>query len=220
MHCCRGVDYPAAERQFGPRVAERDIRNYQRKGPDRATRLLLNGLQESRLRAEKLLDIGGGVGVVSFELISRLALTRATLVEASPSYLDMAQREAEKRGWSDRLHLVAGDFSGIAERIEPADVVTMHRVICCYPDYESLLRQALSHCRERFAFSYPRDRWYIRVWLAMDNLRRRIFGNSFSVFVHPPAAMHAIIREAGFDPVNQRATAVWSIEVYGRPSSA
>jgi 2-polyprenyl-3-methyl-5-hydroxy-6-metoxy-1,4-benzoquinol methylase len=220
MHCCRGVDYPAAERQFGPRVAERDIRNYQRKGPDRATRLLLTGLQESRLRAEKLLDIGGGVGVVSFELISRLALTRATLVEASPSYLDVARREAEKRGWSDRLYFVAGDFSGIAERIEPADVVAMHRVICCYPDYESLLRQALSHCRERFAFSYPRNRWYIRAWLAMDNLRRRIFGNSFSVFVHPPAAMHAIIREAGFDPVNQRATAVWSIEVYARPPSA
>jgi len=132
----------------------------------------------------------------------------------------MAGREAEKRGWSDKLRVVAGDFSSIAESIEPADVVTMHRVICCYPDYESLLRQALSRCRERFAFSYPRDRWHIRFWLALENLRRRIFGNSFSAFVHPPAAMHAIIREAGFDPVNQRATAVWSIEVYARAPSA
>jgi magnesium-protoporphyrin O-methyltransferase len=215
------VNYPAAERQFGPRAAERDIRKYERKGPDRATRLLLDALREYRLRAESLLDIGGGVGVISFELLSAgTTLTRATLIEASPSYLDMAAREADKRGWSDRVRLVAGDFSSIAKSVEPADVVTMHRVICCYPDYEAFLREALRCCRERFAFSYPRDRWYIRCWLALENLVRRMFGNSFSAFVHPPAAMHAIIRDAGSDPVNQRATAVWSIEVYARPPSA
>jgi methyltransferase family protein len=135
MQCCRSLNYPAAERQFGPRAAERDIRKYERKGPGRATRLLLDALREYRLRAESLLDIGGGVGVVSFELLSAgTTLTRATLVEASPSYLDMAAREAEKRGWSDRLRLVAGDFSNIAKSVEPADVVTMHRVICCYPE--------------------------------------------------------------------------------------
>lgn len=215
MQCCRGVDYPAAERQFGPRVAARDLRRYRRKGPDDTTRLLLAALVGQSRPLDSLLDVGGGVGVVSFELLSA-GLKRATLVETSPAYVDAARREAERRGYGDRLRLVAGDFSSIAESIEPADVVTMHRVVCCYPAYASLLRRALSRCRACFAFSYPRDKWYVRLWLALENRGRRLFGNSFSAFVHPPDAMRAIIREAGFQPISHRGTAVWCIEVYAR----
>ena len=219
MQCCRGTDYPAAATQFGPKVAERDLQRYVRKGPDAATRLLLGSLLGGASIGDSLLDIGGGVGVVSFELLAA-GLKRATLVEASPSYLDSARHEAERRGCGDRLHLLAGDFSRIAASVGQADVVTMHRVICCYPAYEFLLRQALSRCRERFAFSYPRDRWYIRLWIAVENLFRRMMGNAFSAFVHPPASMQAIIREAGFHPVSQSGTAVWCVEMYARTSTA
>lgn len=215
MQCCRGATYAAAERQFGPDVAERDLRRYLRKGPDATTRLLLDSLRGQAPPGGSLLDIGGGVGVISFELLSA-GLDRATLVDASPSYLDAARSEADRRGCADRLRLIPGDFSTIAESMEPADVVTMHRVICCYPAYESLLGQALSRCRTRFAFSYPRDRWYIRFWLALENRCRRMLGNPFSAFVHSPAEMHAIIREAGFQQVSHAGTAVWCIEAYTR----
>ena len=45
-------------------------------------------------------------------------------------------REAGLEGRAERrLHDIAEDPAGV----EPADVVVLHRVVCCYPDYEQLL---------------------------------------------------------------------------------
>ena len=215
MNCCSGAVYPAAERQFGPAVAERDMRRYERKGPDAATRLLLTAVREAAIAGDSLLDVGGGVGVVSLELLSA-GVNRATIVEASPAYLDAARRGADHRGFAHRLQLVAGDFTAIAANLEPADTVTMHRIVCCYPLYESLLSDAARCCRRQFAFSYPYDRWYLRAWIALDNARRRIFRNPFRTFVHSVAATETILTHAGFQRVSRQHTLVWCVDVYRR----
>jgi hypothetical protein len=44
-------------------------------------------------------------------------------------------------------------------------VVTLDRVVCCYPDAETLLRAAAQRARKLVAFTYPRDRWYVRVFI-------------------------------------------------------
>jgi SAM-dependent methyltransferase len=219
MQCCSGAGYVAAERQFGPDIAQRDIRRYHRKGPDAATRVLLAAVREVMPAGGSLLDIGAGVGIVSFELLSG-GLRRATLVEASPSYLDAARKEAERRLCADRMRFIAGDFTSLASGIDAADVVTMHRVICCYPRYASLLSTAANRTRRLFAFSYPRDRWYLRAWLALENGRRRLCRNSFRTFVHSPAAMEAVLVAAGFQRVRRRNTVVWCVDVYSRAVSA
>jgi magnesium-protoporphyrin O-methyltransferase len=206
------VSCGAAERQFGPTVAARDLNRYRRKGPDATSRLLLDGLRGQVSSGASLLDIGGGVGVLDFELLAS-GVSSATLVDASPAYLDAAGREAEARKIGDRLQRVSGDFAVLGEGIEPADVVTMHRVVCCYPDHASLLQAATKHARRVFAFSYPRDRWYIRVWLTLDNLRRQLFGNSFCTFVHSPAVMEARVIQEGFVRIHRSPTFVWSIDV-------
>lgn len=205
----------AAERQFGPTVAVRDLNRYHRKGPDATSRLLLDRLRGQISSGASLLDVGGGVGVLDFELLAS-GVSSATLVDASPAYLDAAGREAEARKIADRLHRVNGDFAALGEGIESADVVTMHRVVCCYPDHASLLQAATKHARRVFAFSYPRDRWYIRLWLALDNLRRQLFGNPFRTFVHAPAAMEMRVIQNGFVRIHRSRTFVWSIDVYAR----
>lgn len=58
--CC------AAEGQFNHKVAERDLRRYRRKGPDATTQLMLAELRRWPLQEKQLLDIGSGIGVVSF----------------------------------------------------------------------------------------------------------------------------------------------------------
>ena len=50
-----------------------------------------------------------------------------------------------------RLHDIAEDPSGV----EPADVVVLHRVVCCYPDYERLLGAAAERARRLLVFSHP-----------------------------------------------------------------
>jgi len=217
MACCSACfRYAEAEHQFGAAVAARDLERYRRKGPDANARLLLAALRDHVRTGLSLLDIGGGVGVIDCELLAH-GVGSATLVDASSAYLEAAGREAEARRFGDRLLRVAGDFALLAESIQPADVVTMHRVVCCYPDYVSLLGAATSHARQVFAFSYPRNRWYIRSWLALENLRRRLTGNPFRTFVHSPAAMEARVVQGGFVRIHRSRTFFWSIDVYVRP---
>jgi len=213
VQCCSGTACAAAERQFGPEVAWRDIQRYHRKGPDAATRALLSGIRAVMPTGGSLLDVGGGVGVVTFELLAD-GFGPATLVDGSPSYVKAASVEAERLGHSSRLHFVVGDFTGIATKIEPADVVTMHRVICCYPDWTALLGKATQLSGRLLAFSYPRDEWYVRSWVRLDSLRRRLFGNTFRTFVHSAVAMDDCIVSAGFDRITRQQTPFWCVDVY------
>jgi len=218
MHCS-GCAYPAAERQFDTAAAERDLQRYRKKGPDATSRLLLTGVATHLVPGDSVLDVGGGVGVLDFELLSKGAST-ATLVDASPSYLAAATAEAFRREQESRIRFVTGDFVGTADTIEPADILTMHRVVCCYPNYVGLLDRATQHSRRLLALSYPRDRWFVRWWVALDNLFRRITRKEFRTFVHPPAAIERIVERAGFRRLSRSVTFVWSVDIYSRTSVA
>jgi SAM-dependent methyltransferase len=216
VKCC-SPRYAEAERQFGPAIASRDLNRYHRKGPDAASRMFLQAVSAQVSGGDSVLDIGAGVGVLDFELLAD-QVQSATLVDASPAYLDAARREAESRGLGDRVQCFVGDFTSLGPDIASADVVTMHRVVCCYPDQASLLSTAASHARRVLAFSYPRDRWYVRAWMAFENVRRRLFGNPFRTFLHRPRSMEAVVIEAGFRPVQRSRTLVWAVDVYQRIS--
>jgi 2-polyprenyl-3-methyl-5-hydroxy-6-metoxy-1,4-benzoquinol methylase len=216
MGCCSGcARYAEAERQFGPAIAARDLDRYHRKGADATSRVLIEALTDHVKAGDSLLDIGAGVGVLDFELLSK-GVKAATLVDASPAYLDAAATEATRRQLSDRVQCVEGDFTSLADRIAPADVVTMHRVICCYPDDTSLLQAAARHSRRVLVFSYPRNRWYVRVLFALENARRRAFGNDFRTFVHAADAMASLVTDDGFRRIGRARTFVWSVDVYER----
>ena len=84
---------------------------------------------------------------------------------------------------------------------------------------EELLNEAVRHAERGFAFSYPRDRWYVRVGKSLENaLRRRKSG--FRTFVHSETRMRELITLAGFDLVSQRRTFVWSADVFIRRAGA
>jgi|SRR5437764_202487 len=77
--CC------AAESQFGPKVAQRDLQRYRRRGADAVTKLMPALLRRRPVQNKQLLNIGGGIGVISAELAAD-GIVGATLVEASPAY--------------------------------------------------------------------------------------------------------------------------------------
>jgi hypothetical protein len=66
------------------------------------------------------------------------------------------------------------------------------------------------------ALSYPRDVWYVRLGVSLENGQRRLTKNSFRTFVHPVASMEQMIRAAGFDLSSRRETWMWSVDVYSR----
>src|SRR2546425_5279787 len=206
MTCCN--QYCAVEKQFNGKVAERDLQSYRRHGPSVITRLMLAELKRSPLQGDDLLDVGSGIGVIGAELADT-GLASATLVEASPAYFDVARAEIELRYESRPTRFVLGDFATIADTLTDADVVTLDRVVCCYPDAEALLRGAASRTRRLLAFSYPRDRWYMWTLTVLQNFWRRLRGSPFRAFVHPPEQMAGVLGAAGLVRVGRQGTLIW-----------
>ena len=71
MSCCHSSVGAAAERQFSEKRATDDLAQYRAKGPGSTTRLLLAGLAKAGPQRGPLLDIGSGVGALTFELLDQ-----------------------------------------------------------------------------------------------------------------------------------------------------
>lgn len=213
MVCC--PRYCAAETPFNQKRAERDLRRYRRRGANDTTRLMLAELRRWPLEGRRLLDVGGGIGVIGRELAGS-GVASATIVEASPAYLEVARREAGSQYGSPPTQFILGDFAVIADTVPDADVVTLDRVVCCYPDAAALLVAAAGRARELLAFTYPRDRWYVRTLFALVNFGLRLAGKKFRAFVHAPERMAAVLEASGLVRATQRKTLVWLLDLYHR----
>jgi len=207
------------DQQFGPKRAAADLRRYRRRGPLPTTALLLRGLAVNLPAPATLLDIGGGVGVLHHELLDR-GVSHAWEVDPSAAFLRVAAEEAERRGHAGRVEFIHAEVRQAADRLPVVDVVTLDRVVCCDPDYESLLRIALGKAQRIFAYSYPRARWGMRAVTALQNALRTLRGGQFRVFVHSPDRMEALVRAAGFDRIFQARSAIWYAGVYTRAAPA
>jgi magnesium-protoporphyrin O-methyltransferase len=213
-HCCSPPSNPTTQ-HFDAQRAARDLATYQKSGPDPTTLGLLAGLAGTGIRPESLLDIGAGIGALSFELL-KTGVARATCVDMSQAFVEGGQAETQRRGLAARMSWRVADFLALAPSVPPADVVTLDRVVCCYPAVEPLLRQAAQHARVLLAMSYPRDRWYVRLVLAAENFVRQLRRNAFQSFVHPVADMEALLTDAGFQRVSGTGTLVWRMDVFRR----
>ena len=171
--------------------------------------MLQDDIANARALSGTLLDVGSGVGSLTFGLLER-GMTHATAVDASSSYNHVARQEAERVGRADAVQFVHGDFVSVAPQLPAASLVTLDRVVCCYPSYEPLLDAALSHADRCLALSYPRDVWYVRLGVTLENGQRRITQNPFRTFVHPFATMEQMTRAAGFEIFSRRETSRWT----------
>jgi Methyltransferase domain len=211
--CCQGVDAV-----FGERTARHDLRRYRKRGPSKPTRVLLDALEREGIEGATVLDIGGGVGAIQQELLdagARLAVG----VEASGAYLRVATEEAERRGHADRVSHTHGDFVSLADGIEPADVVTLDRVICCYPDMESLVGRSADRARRVYALVYPQDRWWVGLGIRATNLFMRVSRKAYRADLHRTGDVDAVARAHGLAPkLARRAGPIWQIAVYVRIS--
>jgi len=212
MSCphCQG-----AEKFFDAGVARGELEDYRRNGPAKTTGLLLKAIRGAARPGETLLDIGGGVGAIQHELLAD-AVQSAVHVDASTAYLGASQEEADKRGHRDRVKYLFGNFVELAPEIEPADIVTLDRVLCCYPDMPALVAASTSHARQLYGVIYPRDTWWMRLGGRVMNVWFWLRRNPFRFFVHPANAVDAAIRASGFAPRFHQNSGVWQVVLYGR----
>jgi len=216
MSCaqCEGI-----EAEFDDAKVRKKLRRYRRRGPDRTTRLLIEGLRREMdgvgAPRATLLDIGAGLGAIHHALLDG-PVSSAMHVDASSASLALAREETGIRGHATRVEFVQGDFTRIAEALGAADLVTLDRVICCYDDMDRLVALAASRARRVLGAVYPRAAWWMRLAFAAGNLLLRLRRSAFRIFVHDPRAIDAVLRAEGLERHSLRRTFGWEIVVYAR----
>jgi magnesium-protoporphyrin O-methyltransferase len=215
MSACCSAFARAAEQQFSQAKAAEELKQFRKTGPGPTTRLLAEGIAQTGALSGSVLDIGSGIGALTFTLLERGA-TVGVAVDASPAYLAAAREEAKRRGRADAIRFVHADFVEASTHLPSARIVTLDRVVCCYPSCELLLAASLEHAERCLAISYPRDVWYVRLGMMLENGQRRLTRNSFRTFVHPAAQIQGTIERAGFRLSSRRKTWMWAADVYVR----
>ena len=202
--CCKPSEY---RRFFNRKFARRDLDRYRRKGLLATERDLVTLCHD--VEGATVLEVGGGIGALQLALLEAGAV-HATNVELSGGYEEAAAELFAGRSDVERR---VGDF--VAEDVPEHDIVLMHRVVCCYPDVETLVGAGATHARRRLALTYPQERRWIGWGLSVVNLWLRLSGCGFRTYQHPFARIAAAA--TGMQLEERRARGlVWESAVFAR----
>lgn len=203
--CC--VDY---DNVFDEKHARSKAREYARKGLTGDAQRIVEFLGGRMSPGYSVLEVGGGIGEIHLELL-RNGAARVLNVELATQYETAASELISERGLGDRVERRLGDFVGEAGNVPAADVVVMNRVVCCYPDAETLVGAAADHARRFLVMTIPVERWWVRWGIAAGNAWCAVRGNTFRGYVHATRVVLAAAERRGLRLVDQRRGLIWQL---------
>jgi SAM-dependent methyltransferase len=200
---------------FDEREARHDLEAYRRGGPSAATRQLINLLTEAGIQDAELIDIGAGVGAI-FNALLAAGAARALDVDYSQAFLEVAREESARRGHAERVEFLFGDFVELAPEVLAADVVTLDRVICCYPNARTLIGLSAARARRLYGLIAPVDAWWTRAGASLLNALMWLTRRRMRFYVHRRGLVDQLLARAGFTPITRQRAGFWEVAAYRR----
>ncbi|MHA2363387.1 MAG: class I SAM-dependent methyltransferase [Candidatus Hodarchaeales archaeon] len=210
---CQGL-----ESTFSQKLAEKELEKYNKKGPGKTTKMLIDYLRKEDIQGLRLLDIGGGVGKIQHELF-KYGITQAIQVDASSSYLKISEEEAIRRGNDNNCTFIHGDFIDLAPSVPNADIVTLEFVICCYPDLERLVNLSAEHAKKFYALVFPKSKWWMKINIFIVNFYFSLKRRKFRLYVHSQKEIQRILTSNNFERCFHKSTLLDIVDVYIRKES-
>lgn len=213
--CCDPVPY---RRFFNSKEASRRLRRYRRRGLDGMAAGIVGYMTDRGVRGRSVLEVGGGVGDLQVELL-KAGAAHSINVELSAGYEDAADELMTAEGLTGRMSREIGDFVEKKDLVDPADIVVLNRVICCYPWMDRMMDAAVAKTGWLLGISVPRDRLLAHLFVGMGNWLNRARSCEFQAFVHPTAEIEARASAAGLDMVYSDRDLAWQGMVFERSAS-
>jgi Methyltransferase domain len=180
---------------------------------------MLDFARKRGVAGDSVLEIGGGIGALQIELL-RSGARSAVNVELSPEWEGEARSLLREASLEDRVERRIGDAVAEAETIEPADVVVMERVVCCYPDPEALVGFAADRTRRFLLMSFPHDRRLAHLVVRVGNFICRARRIDFRSYVHPERRIEQAAESHGLELAFDRPGRWWRVVAFERPEAA
>lgn len=202
MSCC---DVNGLDRMFRGRYVARERGRFLKRGPDARQRAFYDG---GALEGASVLDVGCGVGAIGLSAL-RHGAAEAHLVDVSRDYVRAAEELAAHLGVERQVTAQLGDAAELD--LPHADLVVLDRVVCCYPEAESLLTRLAGLSRERLVYSYPSPTPWMRLGRRLLNGAMWLSRNRYRFYLHDPDRLLAAACRRGHRPVDERSFGVWRL---------
>ena len=210
--CCTPKGYRWV---FSERSAQMEAKRYRRRGLDGTSRRIVDFLKKQGVEGRTVLEIGGGIGAIQIELL-KAGAARATSIELTPTYEEVADRLLSEAGLAGRVERKVMDFAQAADQVEGADVVVMNRVLCCYHDMPRLAGAAADHARQTLVMTFPRRTLWLRAGLGIGNGLLWLTRRHFHIFVHRPSEIMATSQRHGLKPTLNQTGLMWTLAALSR----
>jgi 2-polyprenyl-3-methyl-5-hydroxy-6-metoxy-1,4-benzoquinol methylase len=197
------------------KTARKELRRYKRRGPDKPTRLLIESIKNEAAGNKSLLDIGGGIGAIQLELF-KYGLGKSINVDASQAYQAVSKAEAENRRLANKTEYYFGDYTDLADGLPQSHIVTLDKVICCYPDADKLLDESLKKATEIYGLVFPRETILARIVFRLGNVWFKIRKSEFRTYLHPASKVESLIESHGFVKRSYNRTFFWHVITFKR----
>lgn len=211
--CCYDDEYGE---MFTSREAARTASRFRRKGLRGTAAELTQAVRAVAPAGSSLIEVGGGAGQIQVELLETGVVAKSLNIELSDSWEEAGLALIEEHGLAGRIERQIGDFVDNAENLPRADLVILHKVICCYPHWRSMLTAAAGRARDTVGITLPAYKWSNRLMVGLTNITLKLRGMQFRAFVHPTQPMVELMTSAGFQVVYDQTHLVWRTVVFRR----
>lgn len=219
MNCCNSEELKAKDNFFSKRARRYDKR-FRRKGLDKAQQFLAEGIADvmknSRERSfESVMEIGCGVGGLLLTVRGK-GLNHAIGIDASEGMVEKAKDNAARMKLEDGTEFHHRDFVDVEPELPASDIIILDKVLCCDANPRMLIKKSTDKAKTIYAISFPRDNFFVRLFVKTGILITKIFPVKFTPFYHEPANIKQWTENSGFVLSFARNTFIWQVQVYTR----
>src|SRR6267378_2838423 len=190
---------------------------YKSNGLTASSQLLLDFISKEGLVGKTVLEIGCGTGFLALETL-RHGASSCIGVDLSSAAIHEANEFAKESGFQDRAKFEVGNAASTQPPV--SDIVVMDKVLCCYPDADSLLKTASASSRELLGFVVPRDEGLMkpmmRVGIGLINLVERLRKTGFRLYLHPLRSLDRLLVDNGLQKSSKAKSRFWLVFLYKR----
>ncbi|MCH8908075.1 MAG: class I SAM-dependent methyltransferase [Candidatus Heimdallarchaeota archaeon] len=160
---------------------------------------------------ENSVDVGCGAGDILLGL-QETGIKMVYGVDLSPKSITMAKLRIEKFGKIDNAEFYEGSFVDM-DSIQ-AESVSYHKTLCCHPDLELMLNQAINMNTRIIAITVPRRRIFVKLGLTICSGLLKIIRNKYRPHLHREEKIDSILSNSGYMKTVTKKYRIWQTSIY------
>jgi SAM-dependent methyltransferase len=192
--------------------------DYKSEGLERSSTVLLEFLEEKGLTGKTIAELGCGPGGFTIECLKKGA-ARGIGIDLSPEMVKTANELAASLQFHDRAKFIVGNAA--TAEIPSSDIVVMDKMLCCFPDAKTILKNVVRASGSGIGFVVPRDQGLFKVPLRIavffkdlyDKIRRQNIG---WLYLHSLPEIDQTLRNAGFNQRRRAVSGFWLVFLYSK----